>query len=155
DLDFQVYEPCGYRAPLVGRNYFHGWQDCYALIRDFYSRELGVELKDFERKDAWWEDKDHPSLYLENYEKAGFFEVDTPQYGDMLVCRVGRTEHPNHAVIWLGNNGQLKSEQTEQCIGSSLILHHPYNRKSVREIYGQQWKDRTVKILRHKDVKNN
>ncbi|MFX8474731.1 C40 family peptidase, partial [Acinetobacter baumannii] len=41
DLDFQVYEPCGYRAPLVGRNYFHGWQDCYALVRDFYSRELG------------------------------------------------------------------------------------------------------------------
>ncbi|MFH4263641.1 phage tail protein, partial [Acinetobacter baumannii] len=68
DLDFQIYEPCGYRAPLVGRNYFHGWQDCYALIRDFYSRELGVELMDFERKDAWWEDKDHPSLYLENYE---------------------------------------------------------------------------------------
>ncbi|MQZ18815.1 C40 family peptidase, partial [Acinetobacter baumannii] len=66
DLDFQVYEPFGYRAPLVGRNYFHGWQDCYALIRDFYSRELGVELMDFERKDAWWEDKDHPSLYLEN-----------------------------------------------------------------------------------------
>ncbi|MGQ0979449.1 C40 family peptidase [Acinetobacter baumannii] len=155
DLDFQVYEPFGYRAPLVGRNYFHGWQDCYALIRDFYSRELGVELMDFERKDAWWEDKDHPSLYLENYEKAGFYEVDTPQYGDMLVCRVGRTEHPNHAVVWLGDNGQLKSEQTEHCIGSSLILHHPYNRKSVREIYGQQWKDRTVKILRHKDVKNN
>lgn len=155
DLDFQVYEPCGYRVPLVGRNYFHGWQDCYALVRDFYSRELSVELMDFERKDGWWEDKDHPSLYLENYEKAGFYEVDTPQYGDMLVCRVGRTEHPNHAVIWLGNNGQLKSEQTEQCIGSSLILHHPYNRKSVREIYGQQWHERTVKILRHRDVKNN
>ncbi|MFY4879853.1 phage tail protein, partial [Acinetobacter baumannii] len=46
-------------------------------------------------------------------------------------------------------------EQTEHCIGSSLILHHPYNRKSVREIYGQQWHERTVKILRHRDVKNN
>ncbi|MDM8440250.1 NlpC/P60 family protein, partial [Acinetobacter baumannii] len=108
-----------------------------------------------QRDDAWWEDKDHPSLYLENYEKAGFYEVESPQYGDMLVCRVGRTEHPNHAVVWLGDNGQLKSEQTETCIGSTLILHHPYNRKSVREIYGQQWKDRTVKILRHRDVKNN
>ncbi|ELW82987.1 prokaryotic JAB domain-like protein, partial [Acinetobacter sp. OIFC021] len=31
DLDFQVYEPCGYRAPLVGRNYIHHYQDCYAL----------------------------------------------------------------------------------------------------------------------------
>lgn len=139
----------------MGRNYFHGWQDCYALVRDFYSREFGIELMDFKRDDEWWEDKDHPSLYLENYEKAGFYEVDTPHYGDMLVCRVGRTEHPNHAVIWLGDKGQLKSEQTEQCIGSSLILHHPYNRKSVREIYGRQWRERTVKILRHRDVKNN
>lgn len=69
ELDFCVYEPKGYKPPLVGRNYFHGWQDCYALIRDFYIRELGIELMDFKRDDAWWEDKDHPSLYLENYEK--------------------------------------------------------------------------------------
>ncbi|MFX7257647.1 phage tail protein, partial [Acinetobacter baumannii] len=26
---------------------------------------------------------------------------------------------------------------------------------SVREIYGQQWQERTVKILRHRDVKNH
>ena len=153
DLDFQIYEPSGYQAPLVGRNYFHGWQDCYSLIRDFYQRELNIELPDFKRNDKWWESKDHASLYLENFEKAGFYEVDTPKYGDMLICRVGRTEHPNHAAIWLGGQGGLKSEQTEPCIGSTLILHHPYERKSVREIFGQQWQQRVVKVVRH--VKNN
>lgn len=152
NIDFQIYEPSGYKAPLVGRNYYHGWQDCYSLIRDFYSRELNISLIDFEREDAWWEQKEHPSLYLENYERAGFYEVLEPKYGDMLICRVGRTEHPNHAIIWLGDQGKFKSEQTESCTGSSLILHHPYGRKSVREIYGPQWKDRTVKILRHKEL---
>ncbi|MDO7202853.1 C40 family peptidase [Acinetobacter baumannii] len=155
DLDFQVYEPFGYRAPLVGRNYIHHYQDCYALVRDFYDRELGIKLPDFERKDGWWEDKDHPSILIDNFPKAGFYEVDTPQYGDMLICRVPRTEHPNHCIIWLGDNAMLKSEDTEPCIGNTLILHQLHGRKSIREIYGPQWSTRTVKILRHRDVKNN
>lgn len=149
--DFKVYLPTGYKAPLIGRDYYHGLLDCYTIVKDFYSRELGIVLPDFERKDRWWEDKSHSSLYLENYEKAGGVEVDidTLQYGDVLLCRVGRTEHVNHAVIWLGDNAELKSEKTEPCVGSSLILHHPYGRKSCREIYGKQWQEQTVKVVRY------
>ncbi|EZQ10724.1 C40 family peptidase [Acinetobacter sp. Ver3] len=149
DLEFQVYELCGYKAPLVGRNYYHGWQDCYSIVRDFYERELGIKLMDFERQDAWWESKENKSLYLDGFGVAGFVEVDEPQYGDVLLCRVGRTEHVNHAVIWLGDNGMLKSEHTEPCIGSALILHHPYGRKSCREIYGPQWQERVAKVVRY------
>ncbi|MBJ8450344.1 C40 family peptidase [Acinetobacter bereziniae] len=155
DTDIQIFQPTGYKAPLIGRHYFHGWQDCYALVRDFYLRELGITLDDFERDDKWWESKEHASLYLENYEKAGFYEVFEPQYGDMILCKVGRTEHPNHAVLWLGDQTSLKSENTQPCIGSTLILHHPYNRESERTVYGPNWIERTVKILRHKDVQNN
>ena len=155
DTDVQVFKPTGYKAPLLGRHYFHGWQDCYSLVRDFYERELGITLDDFERDDRWWESQDHASLYLENYEKAGFYEVSQPKYGDMIICKVGRTEHPNHAVIWLGDKSQFKSEQVDPCFGSSLILHHPYSRISERTIYGPNWAERTVKILRHKDVQNN
>ena len=155
DIEFQVYAPNGYRAPLVGRNYHHGWQDCYALIRDYYQRELGIAIPDFERIDRWWEDPAHASLYLDNFSKAGFYEVDSIQRGDVLICRVGRTEHPNHAVVYLANDAELQSEQTEPCIGSALILHHPYQRKSVREVYGTQWQERVVKIVRHRDVKNH
>ena len=155
DTDIQVFNPTGYKAPLLGRHYFHGWQDCYSLVRDFYERELGITLDDFERDDCWWEAKENHSLYLENYKKAGFYEVSSPQYGDVLICKVGRTEHPNHAVIWLGDQSQFKSEQVDPCFGSSLILHHPYNRISERTIYGPSWSERTVKILRHKDVQND
>ena len=155
EVEFQVYAPNGYRAPLVGRNYHHGWQDCFALIRDYYQRELGIAIPDFERIDRWWEDPAHASLYLDNFSKAGFYEVDSIQRGDVLICRVGRTEHPNHAVVYLANDAELQSEQTEPCIGSALILHHPYQRKSVREVYGAQWQERVVKIVRHRDVKNH
>jgi len=155
EIEFQVYAPNGYRAPLVGRNYHHGWQDCYALIRDYYHRELDISIPDFQRIDRWWEDPAHASLYLDNFSKAGFYEVDSIQRGDVLICRVGRTEHPNHAVVYLANDAELQSEQTEPCIGSALILHHPYQRKSVREVYGAQWQERVVKIVRHRDVKNH
>lgn len=149
DIEFQVYEPCGYKAPLVGRNYIHGIQDCYSIVRDFYERELGITLIDFERQDLWWESKENKSLYLDGFGEAGFVEVSDMQYGDVLLCRVGRTEHVNHAVIWLGDQTELKSEQTEPCIGAALILHHPYGRKSVREVFGQQWQERVAKVVRY------
>lgn len=149
--DFRIYEPYGYLAPLIGRNYYHGWQDCYAIVRDFYQRELAIDLPDFERTDLWWEDKQHPSLYVEHFQQAGFREVDfnQRQYGDVMLCRIGRTEHINHAVIWLCNQANLVSEKSEPCVGDSLILHHPYGRKSVREIFGLSWKQRVFKTLRH------
>lgn len=153
DIEFQIYEPCGYKAPLIGRNYIHGIQDCYAIVRDFYKRELDIQLIDFERHDCWWESKENKSLYLDGFGEAGFVEVSDMQYGDVLLCRVGRTEHVNHAVIWLGEQTELKSEQTESCVGSSIILHHPYGRKSVREVFGQQWQERVAKVVRY--AKNN
>ena len=151
DIEFQVYEPCGYKAPLVGRNYIHGIQDCYSIVRDFYERELGINLIDFERKDAWWEHKESKSLYLDGFGEAGFIEVNDLQYGDVMLCRVGRTEHVNHAIIWLGDQTALKSEQTEACVGSSIILHHPYGRKSTREVFGHQWQERVVKVVRYEN----
>ncbi|WP_336932163.1 C40 family peptidase [Acinetobacter bereziniae] len=155
DIEFHVYQPCGYQAPLIGRNYHHGWQDCYSLVRDFYQREYDIVLPNFERLDRWWESADNASLYLDNFSQAGFIEVNDLQYGDVMLCRVGRTEHVNHAVIWLGDHASLKSEQTEPCVGTSLILHHPYNRKSVREVFGQQWHERVAITVRHRDVKND
>ena len=47
--------PCGYEAPLVGREFPHGVNDCYQLVRDWYRRERGIELKNFMRIDGWWE----------------------------------------------------------------------------------------------------
>jgi proteasome lid subunit RPN8/RPN11 len=152
--EFGVYVPTGYQPPLVGRSFIHGIVDCYGLIRDFYSRELSIDLPNFERADKWWENPENSSLYTENFEKAGFFRVtdNSLAYGDVIICSVGDVNYfPNHALIYLAENGNLKSEDNP-CIGTGLVLHHMYGRKSQREIYGEYWQSKTALVVRHKDL---
>ena len=150
--DFSIYHPSGYQAPLIGRKFFHGVLDCYSLVKDFYERELGINIPDFDRQDKWWEDPSNESLYIQNFKKAGFIEVDDMQYGDVIITTVGNTVHPNHALIYLASNGKLKSEDSTEVMASSLVLHHMYGRKSLREIYGDQWKAKTNIVVRHKEL---
>lgn len=122
--DIKRHKPKAYQSPLIGREYHHGMQDCYTLVQDYYSRELDIDLPDFYRKDDWWEDPNHAPLYEQNFAKAGFHQVHDLQSNDVILCRVGRTYHTNHALIYLGNH-TLSSEQASALIGDSLVLHHP------------------------------
>lgn len=149
--EMAIHEPDGYQAPLLGREYHHGLMDCYTLVRDYYQRELGITLNDYERQDCWWESKDSKPLYVDNFKKEGFVEVDTIQKHDLILARLGRTEHINHALVFIGD-GELKSERTEDVIGDCLVLHHPYGRDSIREIYGEAWQRRAAMIIRHKSL---
>ncbi|MFB6349499.1 C40 family peptidase [Moraxella sp. ZJ142] len=144
----QKHKPTAYQSPLIGRDYIHGVQDCYTLVRDYYARELAIDLPDFERADGWWEDENHEPLYQANFAKAGFVEAQTLQKHDVILCRVGRTQHINHALIYLGD-GKLTSENASEIIGDNIILHHPHSRLSVREIYGENWQRRTAMVVRH------
>ncbi|AZQ94379.1 NlpC/P60 family protein [Moraxella catarrhalis] len=142
-FDVKCHKPKAYQAPLLGREYHHGVQDCYSLVRDYYSRELDIHLPDFHRRDGWWEDENHEPLYEKNFAKAGFIKVQDKndlQKHDVILCRVGRTHHVNHALIYVGD-GKLKSETMPDCVGNALILHHPHGSLSVREIYGDNWQD--------------
>lgn len=149
--DVEIHKPDGYQAPLLGREYHHGLMDCYTLVKDYYQRELGIFLNDYKRKDEWWADESSESLYVDNFKKEGFVEVDTIQEHDLILCRLGRTEHINHALVFIGD-GKLKSEPTEPVIGDCLVLHHPYGRDSIREIYGESWQRRAAIIIRHKSL---
>ena len=150
-IDVALHKPDGYQAPLLGREYHHGLLDCYTLVRDYYQRELGITLNDYERADEWWADKDSKPLYLDGFKKEGFAEVNTIQRHDLILCRLGRTEHINHALVFIGD-GTLKSERTDDVIGDCLVLHHPYGRQSIREMYGEQWQRRAAIIIRHKSL---
>ena len=150
--DFGFYVPTGFKAPLLGRQFYHGILDCYQLIKDFYERELSITIPDFEREDKWWEDANASSLYMENFSKAGFQPVSDLKYGDVIICTVGNTKHPNHALIYLGEVGTFKSEEVPEAYGSSIVFHHMYGRKSTREVYGDQWREKTNVIVRHKDL---
>ncbi|OEH69152.1 MAG: phage tail protein [Psychrobacter sp. B29-1] len=150
-IDVELHKPDGYQAPLLGREYHHGLMDCYTLVKDYYQRELGITLGEYQRDDIWWESADSKPLYLDNFRAEGFVEVDTIQKHDLILCRLGRTEHVNHALVFIGD-GKLKSERTDDVIGDCLVLHHPYNRESLREIYGEQWQRRAAVIIRHKSL---
>ena len=126
-FDVKCHKPKAYQAPLLGREYHHGVQDCYSLVRDYYHRELDIHLPDFHRTDGWWEKEHHLPLYENNFTKAGFIKMQDEtdlQKHDVILCRVGRTHHVNHALIYVGD-GKLKSETTPDCVGNALILHHP------------------------------
>ncbi|MBB5862580.1 C40 family peptidase [Xanthomonas sp. 3058] len=132
--EVQSIQPSGYVAPLVGRHFAHGVLDCYTLVRDFYARELGIELSHYDRADDWWHNGG--DLYsLERLQSEGFSEIqDDPQRGDMIVMQI-RAPVPNHAGVYLGE-GQM--------------LHHLADRLSTRVPYGGYWADRTVRVVRHK-----
>lgn len=126
--------PVGYVAPLVGREFSFGVLDCYTLVRDWYKRALGIELKNYARNDDFW--VNGTSLYLDHYAEAGFAKLDPAttelQIGDIILMQI-RAKVPNHAAVY---------------IGDGLILQHLYGRLSSRDVYGGMWKEKTTHILR-------
>ena len=149
-----IWHPVPSPIPLLGREYVHDVVDCFTIVRDYFARELGININDFERKDGWWRDPDHPSLYLENFEKEGFVRVpkEDLRRNDVLLVRLGETAHVNHALIYLADDGKLKSEQTPDCIGKTLYLHHPHGGLSVRKILGNDLYSKAEYVVRHRSL---
>ena len=157
--DFEWFKPAGFRAPLPGRDFSHGLLDCWAACRDWYAREAGLQLPNFERSDLWWEQKDGPSLYEDNFKATGFYQVNEAQRGDMLVLQIptpGRECYfPNHAAIYLGDEPALTSEPAPTLGGAGpFVYHHMPGRLASREIYGWSMANRVKLILRHKDYQS-
>lgn len=129
--------PSGWSAPLVRREFAFGVLDCYTLVQDFYQRELGITLPDFERSDGFWERGEH--LYRDNLEAAGFEVVATaePRPGDGVLMRVMSRDVDNHAGVYLGDG---------------LMLHHLYGQLSRVERWDWPWQQRTQAVVRHRTL---
>ncbi|WP_306168829.1 NlpC/P60 family protein [Halomonas sp. MMSF_3323] len=105
----------GDRPELIGRGFVHGVTDCYALIRDYYAMELGIDLPEFPRSWEWW--LKGQDLYRQGFEQAGFrvIEADKAMPGDMWFAQL-RSDVPNHGGVLVENG---------------LCLHHPSGRHPV------------------------
>lgn len=126
------------RAPLEGRHFCHGtdW-DCYGLVRDYYRERLAIELNRYDHDSWWWEEG--KNFYLDNYEAEGFYKVEdgTIEKHDLILMQI-RSKVINHAAIYVGDN---------------LILHHMFGKLSKKDVYGGYWAEKTIMILRHKNLK--
>lgn len=136
---------------LLGRQFVHGVWDCWQACADYYKRYHNIKFPRYEREDCWWEVKDGPSHYEDLYEAGGFYRVEDLQVGDLVIMQIGRTFHPNHAGVYLGNTSEFEGRGLH---GGPFMLHHMYGKKSDIVVFGGQWEQRTRFILRHKEIKN-
>ncbi len=149
--DVHQFAPSGWTAPLLGRQFFHGVLDCYTLIRDWYSREAGIKLPDFERADDWW--NNGQDLYMQGFAEAGFERIPDGaplQPGDVVLMSV-RSPVANHAGIFLGARPLAEAPDLHPV--PQAMLHHLYGRLSERVVYGGHWQEITRAVVRHKDFK--
>jgi proteasome lid subunit RPN8/RPN11 len=133
--EFKTYYPKGYINPYIGRFFEYGRTDCYELVREYYQKELNIELSHYNRDDNW--DETIPYVFEENYAKEGFFQVDELKKHDCILMKYRETDIAGHVMIYLGND---------------IVLHHPWNRFSLIESYSNFYKRKTKLKLRHKSL---
>jgi cell wall-associated NlpC family hydrolase len=115
--------PSGYQAPLIGRPWVWGITDCWGLARDWYQRELGLLLRDWERPADPLEFLRNPTFEA-SWEATGFRKLKIDEDlapGDFLMLSIG-SPGLNHCGVFLGDD---------------LLLHHLQGRLSSRDLYGE------------------
>lgn len=103
---------------LLGRQFIYGRQDCYALMREFYQDNFGIEMRDYACPDSWHDDG-ALNLMAENIEDEGFkvvpdFNLRDFRVGDLLLMAMF-TPVGSHMAVYIGD-GQ--------------VLHHMLGRLS-------------------------
>jgi proteasome lid subunit RPN8/RPN11 len=131
---YTITEPSGFQMPLIGREFVPGVLDCLTLIQDYYYKELGIDLPDYEREDRWWEKGQN--LYLDLYQDCGFELVSDLKAHDVLLMQVA-SPVPNHGAVLLPNGN---------------IIHHQSMRISSEDVYGGWYRKITTHHLRHRSL---
>lgn len=126
-------------AHLLGRAFEFGTSDCFALGREFFSHNFGIEIPNFARPSDW--SADELDLIRELHEQTGFemitkWRVKDLRPADVLCLAIGE-RNPNHFAI-LTDDGQM--------------LHHLRDRLSQAVPFEDFWRRCTCFVLRHPDV---
>ena len=122
------------RPSLTGRQFVLGYADCWSLIMDYFRIEHGIELPNYSVDRHWWEQGEN--LYMDNWQECGFREYDGPaQPVTWLSCRYSPPSRTMRVFCW-----------------KATCCCTMYGQLSQRIPYGGYYRDRTIKILRYKDL---
>lgn len=107
-------------ADFVGRKFRPNVHDCYILLRDVYRVEENITLPTFPREGQWYMKKGSHVL-RDNFEKAGFEQIDKMQLAknNVVLATINppkENKTMNHVMI-MRDKG--------------LVLHHLNNRLSA------------------------
>lgn len=104
-------------APLIGREFIHGVQDCYSAIRDGSLALFGRKLPNFPRGWGWWRKLTTGGLYIEGFRKAGFVRITREEIrpGDVILGSI-EAKVLNHGGLVLPDD----ADPTKP----GLLLHH-------------------------------
>jgi cell wall-associated NlpC family hydrolase len=99
---------------LIGTPYVI--KDCWAIVVEFYSLELNIELKHYYSEVP--NDRDIANSLI--YSSMGDFDkVERPEYGDIILMKFRGVE--SHIGVYLGNGKMLHTTQSTDCVVESLV----------------------------------
>jgi cell wall-associated NlpC family hydrolase len=126
---------------LINLPYTDGAQDCYGLVRQYYLKEYGIQLRNYARPIGF----DHEGLDLiaDNFRKEGFetlptFSQHSLEKGDGILLRIAGGKAINHVGVYLGKG---------------YFLHHLYGKLSEVSYFDPRWFARTIFVVRHPDIR--
>ena len=120
--DWGTCIPCGYKPPLLGRQWVWGVTDCWSLVRDWYKEEKNIDLIDWQRPTTI-DDFNKDPMFERCAKKTGFRKLNPNEglkNGDLLFMSI-MTNGLNHVAIFYDGD----------------VIHHLIDRLSCRESYSE------------------
>lgn len=124
---------------LLGKSFDYAHTNCYTTLQSFYADNFGLQFPNYACPNEFW--RYGLDLYITRAQRMGFKPLDCHpsdyQYGDVFIMAI-RSSIGNHCGI-LVENGNL--------------LHHLYGQLSEVTPYRGVYRNCTIGVFRHKDVR--